>query len=98
VVRLHPDVLKSKKFRDANPYYDQGKPCFYVGITGLSPDERFDNHKAGYKACKYVKKYGLSLVPDIYEKFNPMSYERACEMEKKLAVNLRNKGYAVWQN
>ncbi len=97
VIRLHPDVLKSRKFRDENPAYIPEKPCVYVGVTGLSPDIRFDNHKAGYKACGFVKKYGETLLTELYEKYNPMSYDRACEMERKLADSLRNKGYAVWQ-
>ncbi len=97
VVKLHPDVLKSRKFRDENPNYVQGKPCVYVGVTGLSPDVRFDNHKAGYKACRFVKKYGLTLMTDLYEKYNPMPYGEACKMEEKLSSNLRKKGYAVWQ-
>jgi hypothetical protein len=97
VVRLHPDVLKSRKFRDENPNHDPRKPCVYVGITGLSPDERFDNHKAGYKSCRFVEKFGLNLMPSLYEKYNPMSYDKACEMEEKLAGYLHKKGYAVWQ-
>jgi len=97
VVRLHPDVLNSKKFRDENPDYDPMKPCVYVGITGLSPEERFQNHKSGYKACRFVKKFGLRLIPSLYEQYNPMTYEEACVMEKKLAKRLRKKGYAVWQ-
>ncbi len=97
VVELHQDVLNSRKFRDENPDYIPGKPCVYVGATGLSPDVRFDNHKAGYKSCRFVKKYGLTLLTDLYEKYNPMKYDEACEMEKKLAGALRVKGYAVWQ-
>ncbi len=97
VIELHPDVLKYKKFRKENPDYKPGKPCVYFGATGLDPDQRFDNHKAGYKSCWFVKKFGLTLITDLYEKYNPMSYDRACEMEKKLAEQLRKKGYAVWQ-
>lgn len=97
VVRLHNDVLKAKKFRDENPGHNLGKPCVYVGITGLSPDERFDNHKSGYKSCRFVKKFGLELIPDLYKHYNPMSYDEACVMEGKLAKRLRRRGYAVWQ-
>ena len=97
VIELHKDVLKSRRFRDENPDYIPGKPCVYVGATGLSPDVRFDNHKAGYKSCKFVKKFGQTLLTDLYEKYNPMKYDEACEMEKKLAKALRVKGYAVWQ-
>ena len=46
VVELHPDVLLEAKFRKNNPGYIDGKPCVYVGMTGLDPDVRFDKHKA----------------------------------------------------
>lgn len=36
-----------------------GKPCVYVGMMGTSPDERFDEHKAGIKTNKYVQLYQL---------------------------------------
>jgi hypothetical protein len=29
----------------ANLKHDVKKPCVYVGTTGLSPEERFPNHK-----------------------------------------------------
>ena len=35
VVELHPDVLYEGKFRKSNPDYVPGKPCVYVGMTGL---------------------------------------------------------------
>ena len=50
VVLLSPRVLQEAKFRRCNPHYDATKPCVYVGMTGLDPDQRFDNHKAGIKA------------------------------------------------
>ena len=30
----------------------------YVGMTGLTPEERFRNHKAGRRASKWVRKHG----------------------------------------
>ncbi len=65
-----------------NPQYDIGKPCVYVGMTGLSPDERFDKHKAGIRANRFVREYGLHLLPQIYECFNPMPYDAACRRWK----------------
>ena len=47
----------------------------YVGMTGLDPDVRFDKHKAGIQANRFVTQYGLRLLPDLYEGFNPMPYE-----------------------
>lgn len=97
VVELHSDVLMNSRFRQANPGCDPAKPCLYVGMTGLSPDVRFDNHKRGYKANRYVRMYGLRLLPNMYECFNPMPYRAAQQMEVELAQELREKGYAVWQ-
>jgi hypothetical protein len=97
VVRLDSAVLKVKKFRDANPDYIDGKPCVYVGMTGLTPEERFENHKRGYKANRFVRKYGVYLMRQKFDRLNPMSWEKARHMEEKLAEKLRRKGFAVWQ-
>src|SRR5215218_7755706 len=50
VVELSREVLDEPRFRKGNPDYEPGKPCVYIGMTGLQPDERFDKHKAGIKA------------------------------------------------
>ena len=97
VVELSKDVLGEPRFRKANPQYDITKPCVYVGMTGLSPDARFDKHKAGIQSNRYVKKYGLRLLPKLYEAYNPMPYRGACDMEIELAIHLRNRGFGVWQ-
>jgi hypothetical protein len=97
VVLLSYDVLNEPRFRKANPDYDSSKPCVYVGMTGLSPDERFDKHKAGIKSNKFVRLYGLRLMPELYEVYNPMPYEAARDMEVELAIGLHEEGYGVWQ-
>ena len=97
VVELSKDVLYEPKFKKANPEYLFGKPCVYVGMTGLDPDTRFDRHKAGIQANKYVRDYGLWLLPELYESHNPMPYEDAKYMEVDLAIRLREAGYGVWQ-
>jgi len=97
VVELSRDVWGEPRFRKNNPDYDIRKPCVYVGMTGLNPDERFDKHMAGIKSSRYVRKYGLHLLPQLYEVYNPMPYEAAREMEVELAIALRAKGYGVWQ-
>ena len=99
VVLLNQDVLvKEKKFRDENPNAVPGWPCLYVGMTGLTPEKRFDNHKSGVKGNKYVKRYGERLALEFLERSNPMSYEEAVLEEERLALSLRELGYAVWQN
>jgi predicted GIY-YIG superfamily endonuclease len=97
VIELHKDVLREARFRKNNPGYVEGKPCVYVGMTGLDPDVRFDKHKAGIQANAYVQKYGLRLLPDLYEGFNPMAYEAAVDKEIEVGIDLRSAGFGVWQ-
>ena len=97
VVELSDRVWNEPGFRKANPDYRLGKPFVYVGMTGLDPDRRFDKHKAGIQFNRYVRDYGLRLLPELYAVFNPMPYDGAREMEVELAIGLREKGYGVWQ-
>lgn len=97
VIELSSDVLYESKFKRCNPHYLSGKPCVYVGMTGLDPDVRFDKHKAGIQSNRYVQQYGLRLLPDLYEAFNPMSYTEACDKEIEVGIDLRSAGFGVWQ-
>jgi hypothetical protein len=56
-----------------NPAYLQGKPGVYVGMTGLDPVVRLDKHKAGIQHNNYVLRYGLQLLPDLYDGYNQPS-------------------------
>ena len=97
IIELSKDVLYESKFKKRNPDYIQGKPCVYVGMTGLNPDVRFDKHKAGIQSNRYVKEYGLHLLPDLYEGFNPMTFEEACDREIEIGIDLRSAGFGIWQ-
>ena len=88
-VAKHPSILR------LNPTRDPLKPCVYVGMTGLPVDHRFENHKKGYKSAWVVKKYGVRLMPELYEHLNPMPFEAAAQMEIELAEDLRAQGYTV---
>jgi hypothetical protein len=78
-----------------NPKGD-GRAGYYVGMTGLSPEERFENHKRGIKSASVVRRCGERLVPKLYAHLNPMPYERAVAMERELADKLRADGYQVF--
>lgn len=78
-----------------NPKGD-GKAGYYVGMTGLTPEERFANHRRGYKGASVVKRFGERLVPKLYAHLNPMTYPEAAAMEVRLAEELRAKGYQVF--
>ncbi len=97
VIELAADVIWESRFRKANPDYVTGMACVYVGMTGLNPDVRFDKHKAGIQSNRFVRDFGLRLLPALYEMYNPMPYEGAREMEVELAIGLREAGYGVWQ-
>ena len=97
VIELDRRVLEESRFNKANPGYRSGKPCVYVGMTGLDPDIRFDKHKAGIQSNRFVQKFGLRLLPELYEVYNPMPYDGARDMEVELAIGLRENGYGVWQ-
>ena len=95
VVLLSKAALKEVSILRLNPKRDPAKPALYVGMTGLPVDHRFENHKNGYKAARLARKYGVRLMPELYEYLNPMPYEHAVQMEKDLAADLRAQGYAV---
>lgn len=88
-VAEHPSVLRS------NPRRDPAKPCVYVGMTGLRVERRFENHRNGYKSAWTVRKYGIRLMPELFEHLNPMPFEAAARMEKDLAEDLRAEGFTV---
>lgn len=96
VIKLSKGVLKVKKFVKRNPNYDGRKRCIYVGLTGLTPEERFEQHKNGHKSCPYVKRFGKRLLPSLGRRTRK-SYAKAEKLEKELAERLREEGFAVWQ-
>ena len=97
VIRLSLLVLQSRKFREDNPSYVDGKDCYYVGMTSCTPQTRFEQHKAGYKACRVARDFGEELMPPRFAQCNPMTYENASRHERKVAKRLKRQGHGVWQ-
>lgn len=95
VVLLEPAAARLPTVRAANPDRNPALPCVYVGMTGLTPEERFANHKAGIKAAWVVRRHGVRLMPELYAHLNPMPFDAAVEMESDLAEDLRKAGYTV---
>lgn len=95
VVLLDPAVAKLRKVQKENPLRNPAKPCVYVGMTGLPPEERFENHKEGWKSSYYVKRFGERLLPELFVHLNPMPFDAAVVMERELAEDLRAQGYTV---
>lgn len=97
VVKLKRTVLQSRKFLHQNPTYPGEKDCLYVGKTSLAPDARLKQHLEGVHSSAVVKKYGKRLLPSKCKEIH-VTENDALRMERELASELREKGYAVWQN
>ena len=96
-IELDRIVLKNRAFRERNPGGAAGG-CLYIGVTGLTPEARFERHRAGTQSGRFVRDYGLRLRLDLVEGFSRLPYRIAACMEPKLAAWLRAQGFAVWQN
>lgn len=108
VIELSKKVFtENAKFRNANPQFNGVLQCLYVGMTSKSPAERLKQHKTGFVnkkghklSANIVEQYGTYLRPSLYDHINlkAMTRDEALAMEKKLSLDLRRKGYAVWFN
>jgi hypothetical protein len=91
--RLHHRVYV---VRLEHPRHPGVRDCYYVGMTGLLPQERFENHKAGVKCAYVVRVYGLELAYEWFDDIPPMSFEDAALCEPALADELRDRGFVVF--
>jgi len=96
-IELERAVWKHRAFRERNPGGAAGG-CLYIGVTGLTPEARFERHRAGTQSSRFVHAHGLRLRLDLVEGFSSLPYRIAACMEPKLAAWLRAQGFAVWQN
>jgi hypothetical protein len=64
----------------------------YVGQTSRDPDWRFDQHKAGYKASRAVKRFGVCLLPEVVAHLNPLMDWESLDLEAALASAFRDSG------
>lgn len=65
-------------------------------MTGLSVEERFANHKRGYRSASVVTRYGVELAWELFEDIPAMTYEEAALTEPTLADDLRDLGHLVF--
>ncbi|MDD5028640.1 MAG: hypothetical protein PHH58_03920 [Rhodoferax sp.] len=49
------------------------------------------------QANRYVQEYGLRLLPELYEWYNPLSYDEARSLEVELGFDRREGGFGAWQ-
>ena len=70
--------------------------ALYVGRTSRKLVVRFQQHKDGYKASRYVRKYGIRLLPELFEHLNPMSNAESIELEATIAAALKQAGVPTY--
>jgi predicted GIY-YIG superfamily endonuclease len=96
-IELDSAVWKNRAFRERNPG-GASAGCLYIGVTGLTPEERFERHRSGTQSGRFVRVHGVRLRLDLVEGFSRLPYRIAAFMEPALAAWLRAQGFAVWQN
>src|SRR5438132_14432214 len=79
VVLLDAKTARHRSILRTNPKRDPAKPCVYVGISGLPPEHRFENHKHGYKPAWAAEKYRVRVMPEVYPDLNQMPYNVALQ-------------------
>jgi hypothetical protein len=68
----------------------------YVGETGLDPPVRFEQHKAGIKASRWVRRFGVALRPDLVGDAPVLrNSAEARTYERYLARRLEHEGWTV---
>jgi hypothetical protein len=97
IIDLSKVVLHSKKFMARNPHYVEGKPCVYVGKTGKPVEERFREHKSGYKANKFARRHGKRLRLGDMRSIRPRRTSASIKRKEcEVATALQEKGWGVW--
>src|ERR1035437_5355444 len=97
VIELDESVATDPVFRKANPRYVPGSPCYYVGMTSLTPEERFRQHVDGTRNSSRIAAFGLRLRMDLVANKKPVRRTWAMERERSLARALRSGGCGAWQ-
>jgi hypothetical protein len=97
-IELHPEAMRDPAFAAMNPHWVPGMPLLYIGMTSLTPEERFHQHKTGLKnASRIPHQFGMKLRMDLVPASKPMRRTIAMQQEKRHARLRRSEGYAVWQ-
>lgn len=82
---------------EKNPDARSDKPAVYVGMTGRTAEQRFEQHKSGYKSNRYARQFGIRLRKRLYANYQAIpTHLEALLVEQRLVDRLRKRGYAVW--
>jgi hypothetical protein len=82
--------------REAGRRRDPRLPWLYVGSSARDPERRFEQHRAGYRSARLVKRFALRLRPDLYEDLGAFPGSRtAREAELRRARELADCGFVA---
>jgi len=79
VIGLDKKVSNLKKIRLKNSFYLKSSGCVYIGQSIRTPSLRFEQHKEEYKSNSYARRYGIKFLPDLYDRYNPITTSRDAE-------------------
>jgi hypothetical protein len=77
VVLLDEYVGTLPQMQRRNPKRSPSKPVVYVGVTSLPVNRRFDFRRATPEHEWRLHKFGVRLMPELYETLNPMMHDKA---------------------
>ena len=96
-IQLDPAVAEESAFLQKNPKWTPDKPAFYIGMTSLTVEERFEQHQSGSKnSSRIAHKYGRALRMDMVSDRRVVRRKWAMENENRLVRNLRAQGFGAW--
>jgi hypothetical protein len=82
--------------RSAGRRRDPRIPWLYVGSSARSPEERFEQHRRGYRSARIVKRHALRLRPDLFEDLGSFKGSKtACRAERRRARELADCGFVA---
>lgn len=95
VVLLDHAAGRTGRALEANPGRLAERPFLYVGMTSRHPLARYRSHLRGRKSSRYVRRFGICLLPELFDHLNPLDRSGAAALEIDLAADLRARGYGV---
>ena len=71
VIELSKDVLYEGRFKRCNPGYITGKPCVYVGMTGLDPRPAFRQAQGRHPVQPLRERIRLAVITRPVRRLQP---------------------------